>query len=133
MSIMKKTVLIFLLSLPVLLFAQKYNDLNRNGRLDPYENPDLEVSARVSHLLKMMTVEEKVGQMAMTMGWPYYEKQGSGYVLTEKFEKDILERHIGGTWALMRADPWTEKGFDNGLTPPSARQLTDSMQRWVRY
>lgn len=132
MSIMKKTLLIFLLSLPVLLFAQKYNDLNRNGRLDPYENPDLEVSARVSHLLKMMTVEEKVGQMAMTMGWPYYEKQGSGYVLTEKFEKDILERHIGGTWALMRADPWTEKGFDNGLTPPSARQLTDSMQRWVR-
>jgi len=38
-------------------------DLNKNGKLDVYEDPRQPVEARVEDLLSQMTVEEKVGQM----------------------------------------------------------------------
>ncbi|GAA2112573.1 glycoside hydrolase family 3 N-terminal domain-containing protein [Microlunatus panaciterrae] len=41
----------------------RYRDLNGNGRLDPYENPDLPVEERVEDLLSQMTVADKAGMM----------------------------------------------------------------------
>ena len=41
----------------------KYVDLNKNGRLDVYENSRASTSDRVENLLSQMTLEEKVGQM----------------------------------------------------------------------
>ncbi len=38
-----------------------FRDLNKNGRLDPYEDRRLPVPARVEDLLKQMTLEEKAG------------------------------------------------------------------------
>lgn len=38
-------------------------DLNRNGRLDPYEDPRASVDARVADLLAQMTPEEKIGTL----------------------------------------------------------------------
>ena len=109
-----------------------YNDLNRNGQCDPYENPYLTVEERVEDLLSKMTLEEKAGQLVMTMGWEYYEKTGNQYVLTEKFKDAIQNKHIGSTWAVMRADPWTQKTLQNGLTPEAAHNLTNEMQLWNR-
>jgi len=109
-----------------------YNDLNHNSQCDPYENPYLTVDERVEDLLSKMTLEEKAGQLVMTMGWEYYEKTGNQYVLTEKFRKALKERHIGSTWAVMRADPWTQKTLQNGLTPEAAHYLTNEMQLWNR-
>lgn len=109
-----------------------YNDLNRNGRCDPYENPYLTVNERVEDLLSKMTLEEKTGQLVMTMGWEYYEKTGNQYVLTEKFKDDIQTRHIGSTWAVLRADPWTQKTLQNGLTPEKAGTVLNMMQLWNR-
>lgn len=43
--------------------APVYRDLNHNGRLDPYEDSDRPIEARVEDLLKRMTLEEKVGAM----------------------------------------------------------------------
>jgi beta-glucosidase len=40
-----------------------FRDLNKNGRLDPYEDPRLPVADRVEDLLARLTVEEKVGLM----------------------------------------------------------------------
>jgi beta-glucosidase len=40
-----------------------YRDLNRNGAMDPYENPALPIEARLDDLLARMTPEEKVGQL----------------------------------------------------------------------
>ncbi|WP_423603583.1 glycoside hydrolase family 3 protein [Sphingomonas sp. MS122] len=40
-----------------------YRDLNRNGAMDPYENPALPIEARLDDLLARMTLEEKVGQL----------------------------------------------------------------------
>ena len=44
-----------------------YRDLNKNGRLDPYEDPRRPVSERVEDLLAQMTVEEKAGMMFHSM------------------------------------------------------------------
>jgi beta-glucosidase len=42
-------------------------DLNKNGRLDPYEDPRLLISERVEDLLTQMTLEEKAGLMFHTI------------------------------------------------------------------
>ena len=112
--------------------AQSFQDLNHNGQMDSYENPKLNVEERVEDLLSKMTLEEKAGQLVMTMGWEYYEKTGNQYVLTEKFKKELRDKHLGSTWAVMRADPWTQKTLQNGLTPEAAHNLTNEMQLWNR-
>lgn len=40
-----------------------FRDLNKNGRLDPYEDPRRPIAERVEDLLGQMTLEEKAGQM----------------------------------------------------------------------
>ena len=40
-----------------------FRDLNKNGGLDPYEDPSLPVEDRVADLLTRMTLEEKAGAM----------------------------------------------------------------------
>jgi beta-glucosidase len=44
-----------------------YRDLNKNGRLDPYEDPRRSVEERVEDLLSQMTLEEKAGMMFHAM------------------------------------------------------------------
>jgi beta-glucosidase len=61
-----KKLLILLALLPV---AAGAIDLNKNGRLDPYENPKLSVEERVADLLSQMTVEEKTCQLATLYGY----------------------------------------------------------------
>ncbi|MBM4458115.1 MAG: glycoside hydrolase family 3 protein [Chloroflexi bacterium] len=43
-----------------------FRDLNKNGQLDPYEDPRQPVAARVADLLGQMTLEEKAGLMSHT-------------------------------------------------------------------
>src|SRR5215467_6056661 len=44
-------------------------DLNKNGRMDPYEDPSAAVDRRVEDLISQMTVEEKTAQMATLYGY----------------------------------------------------------------
>ncbi len=44
-----------------------FRDLNKNGRLDPYEDPRRPVEERVEDLLQQMTLEEKAGLLFHTM------------------------------------------------------------------
>ncbi|MGZ4463714.1 MAG: glycoside hydrolase family 3 N-terminal domain-containing protein, partial [Gaiellaceae bacterium] len=41
----------------------RFRDLNKNGRLDPYEDPRAPIEERVEDLLSQMTLEEKAGLM----------------------------------------------------------------------
>ena len=45
----------------------EYRDLNKNGRLDPCENPRLPIEVRVEDLLRPMTLEENAGLMMYAM------------------------------------------------------------------
>lgn len=45
-----------------------FRDLNKNGRLDPYEDPRRPIEERVEDLLGQMTLEEKAGLMFQPIG-----------------------------------------------------------------
>src|SRR5439155_7176244 len=42
-------------------------DLNKNGRVDPYEDPRRPIEERIEDLLGQMTLEEKAGLLFQTM------------------------------------------------------------------
>lgn len=132
-TLLRSALLLLLGISPFLVKAQNdYIDLNRNGQMDAYENPRLSVEQRVDNLVSLMTLEEKVGQLVMTMGWGYYECDKDEVWTTEDFANIVKNVQIGSMWALMRADPWTQKDFSNGLSPQNAHYLTNEMQRYVR-
>lgn len=41
----------------------KYRDLNKNGKMDPYENTKLPIEKRIDNLISLMNIEEKAGMM----------------------------------------------------------------------
>jgi len=45
------------------IYHANWIDFNKNGQMDPYENPNLPVEGRVEDLLKRMTLEEKIHQL----------------------------------------------------------------------
>ena len=97
----------------------------------PYKNASLPVEQRIDDLLSRMTLEEKTGQLRCTMAWNYYERRGNAVRLTDSFRHDIGKEHVGMLWATFRADPWTQKSFDNGLTPELAARTANAMQRYA--
>jgi len=79
---MKKIVSCSFLLLFLLLAAQAFTqktenkiyhkgwiDLNKNGKLDIYEDPTQTTDVRITDLLSQMTLEEKTCQMATLYGW----------------------------------------------------------------
>ena len=44
-----------------------YRDLNKNGKMDTYENPNASIDDRVNDLVAQMNVEEKAGSMYVSM------------------------------------------------------------------
>ena len=97
----------------------------------PYRDPKLPIDLRVSDLLGRMTLEEKVGQLQCLMGWESYMRQGDRVTTTESFRQQVRDRHIGMYWAVLRADPWTQKTLTSGLTPALAADATNAMQRFA--
>ncbi len=52
------------------IYHQGWNDLNKNGAKDPYENASLSIDARVADLVGRMTMDEKTAQMVTLYGYP---------------------------------------------------------------
>lgn len=51
------------------IYHQGWIDLNKNGVMDPYENPQLDIEKRLDDLLARMTLEEMTCQMATLYGY----------------------------------------------------------------
>lgn len=96
-----------------------------------YKNAKAPVDARVKDLLKRMTLEEKVGQLCTLLGWDMYEKNGSSVGVSQVFKDVITKRHIGSFWATLRADPWTKKTLETGLSPKMSAEATNALQRYM--
>lgn len=65
---MKKLLFLFFLALFATCSSDStkeatFRDLNKNGRMDPYEDPGQPVEARVEDLLQQMTLKEKAGML----------------------------------------------------------------------
>ena len=106
--------------------------LTANAQKPIYEDASQPVEVRVADLLSRMTLDEKIGQVRCPLGWFIYDKDAKGKVsLTEKFYQYTDEQHIGNYWAVLRADPWTQKTLTNGLNPTLSAEMLNMMQRYA--
>ncbi|MCZ4223138.1 glycoside hydrolase family 3 N-terminal domain-containing protein [Pedobacter rhodius] len=96
-----------------------------------YKNSKMPVESRIKDLLSRMTVEEKVGQISMPLGWPMYSKSGDNVEVSETFKKSLREEYTGMLWATLRADPWTKKTLVTGLNPELAAKATNAIQKYA--
>ena len=95
-----------------------------------YKQADAPVEERVNDLLDRMTLEEKVGQICCPLGWPMYDKTGKNSVTySDAFKEQMDKAPIGSYWAVLRADPWTQKTLENGLNPELAAKALNAMQQ----
>ncbi|MCD6476417.1 MAG: glycoside hydrolase family 3 C-terminal domain-containing protein [Anaerolineaceae bacterium] len=73
-------------------------DLNKNGKIDIYEDPRQPIEARVEDLLGQMTLEEKVGMMFQPMitfaGEGELVERHSSFMTPEPTSKQVLGRQI---------------------------------------
>lgn len=51
------------------IYKKGWIDLNKNGRMDPYEDPNADIETRIKDLLGRMTLEEKSNQMVTLYGY----------------------------------------------------------------
>lgn len=93
-----------------------------------YKDKDAPIEDRVSDLLKRMTIKEKTGQLLCPLGWFMYEKTDDKTVeLSALFKQRMNDMPIGGAWAVLRADPWTQKTLESGLNPRQSAEVMNKM------
>ena len=96
-----------------------------------YKDANAPIEERVNDLLGRMTVDEKIGQLLCPLGWPMYEKTADSIVPSELFVKRMSEAPIGGFWAVLRADPWTQKTLETGLNPEQSAMALNALQKYA--
>lgn len=102
-----------------------------------YKNPALSVEKRVDDLLSRMSVAEKVGQLNQRLcGFQAFERieheDGSvTFELNDYFKKEAERYGIGVLYGLFRADPWSQKTYENGITAKEAARVYNEVQKYV--
>ena len=96
----------------------EYRDLNKNGRMDPFEDPRLTVEERVDDLLSRLSLPEKAGLMFQTV----IEAGTDGAVLERpgKISKSptsgvVLEKHLTHFNVHALEDPAMAARWHNAL------------------
>ena len=84
---------------------------------------------KIDQLLSQMTIEEKCGQLTCPIGFNYYGKDGDSIWLTKDFLNMMDTLPLGSCWAVLRADPWSQKTVETGLHPIESARLLNQMQR----
>ncbi|WP_422660424.1 glycoside hydrolase family 3 N-terminal domain-containing protein [Paenibacillus sp. EC2-1] len=86
---------------------------------------------RAQHLLSLMTLEEKIGQLIQPFGWKTYEYKNGQISLTDSFKEQVENGGVGSLYGVLRADPWTGVTLDNGLSPKEGAQAVNEIQRYA--
>lgn len=92
------------------IYHDGWLDLNKNGRMDPYENPELDIEQRIDDLIGRMTLEEKTCQMATLYG---YKRVLMDPLPTDEWTDKIwkdgianIDEHMNGVRGLSREYAW---------------------------
>ena len=96
-----------------------------------YKDASLPTAERVNDLLSHMTLREKVGQLNQRLyGFRAYERKGDEITLTkETIEEAKYFGELGVVYGLYRADPWSAKTEENGLSKEYAIKGYNLLQR----
>lgn len=87
-----------------------FRDLDRNGRLEPYEDWRLPPARRAADLLSRMTLDEKLGQMMHGS----LNASGDGYDLAFA-RAEILGKHVTAMITRLATSPAKFASANNGL------------------
>ncbi len=97
-----------------------------------YKQAGRPVEERVADLLGRMTTEEKIAQLCCPLGWEMYTKTGAnGVTVSDLFKQKMQKAPIGSFWAVLRADPWTQKTLETGLNPELSAKALNALQRYA--
>lgn len=97
-----------------------------------YKQASAPTEYRVKDLLGRMTIEEKVAQLCCPLGWEMYTKTGKNEVtVSDLYKEKMKDAPIGSFWAVLRADPWTQKTLETGLNPELAAKAMNALQKYA--
>lgn len=115
---------------PAAIYREGWIDLNKNGRKDAYEDPTLDVEARLTDLLAQMTLEEKTAQLVTWYGFPRVAKDE---LPTEAWKTSFWKDGIGNIDEHANGNT----GWTNNLADPVHdlpwslhTRLLNDVQRW---
>ena len=122
-----------LIAMPLMAQKKATTKAARKQTAQPvYKQATQPTEARVTDLISRMTVEEKVGQLVCPLGWEMYTKTGKNSVEPSAlFKQKMNEVPIGSFWAVLRADPWTQKTLETGLNPELSAKAINALQRYA--
>jgi len=96
-----------------------------------YQDASLPVELRVNDLLGRLTLAEKVGQVALPLGWAAWEKRAGALVVSDLFRPLLGGDGLGMLYGVLRADPWTGRTLETGLNPREGAEATNLLQRFA--
>ncbi|MDF7798597.1 glycoside hydrolase family 3 N-terminal domain-containing protein [Pontiellaceae bacterium B1224] len=105
------------------IYNDGWIDRNKNGKMDPYENPALTVDERVADLLSRMNMDEKTSQMGTIYGYKRILKQIRP---SDKWKSRVwkdgianIDEHCNGVRGANELTGWVEHG-----------ELLNEIQTW---
>ena len=101
--------------------------------MEQYQDSTLAPEVRAADLLRRMTLREKVGQLTQRLyGFACYRRVGDQIELTEEFQAEVARYGgLGALYGLHRADPWSGRDYESGLTDLLAVRARNQVQRYV--
>lgn len=96
-----------------------------------YKDNTKPIPERVEHLLGLMTLEEKAGQLVQPFGWQTYEHINGEMNLTDDFKDQVKQGGVGSLYGVLRADPWTGVTLETGLSPRQGAEAVNAIQRYA--
>lgn len=101
--------------------------------MEKYRDKALTHEERAKDLLERMTLKEKVGQIAQPFKmFDEYKIENGEIILSENFRNYIgTYGGIGTVFSFFRADPWSGRGYDNGISIGLREKAYNIMQRYI--
>ncbi len=101
--------------------------------MENYKNPALAPEVRAEDLIARMTLREKIGQLTQRLyGFGIYRREGDEIIFDDEFKTEVARYSgIGTVYGLHRADPWSAKDFETGLTGSLAVKARNQLQKYV--
>lgn len=85
--------------------------------METHFDTSLSPTERANALLLKLDLREKIGQLSRSLGFKGYVRSGTDLSLSEDFRRDFAALPVGIFYGVLRADWWSGRNWDNGLTP----------------
>lgn len=107
------------------IYHTGWNDLNKNGVKDAYEDSSLPIEQRIDDLLSQMTLDEKTCQMATIYG---FGKVLKDLLPTENWKNEVWKD--GAANIDEHANGFGKKVPEHALTHDGHAKVINEVQRW---